>query len=88
MGVIDRPIRCLPSHPHPPKHKEIPKVLPQVVGVPVHLSSIRTGHRPSGLYNDCKGSEANGPHEETQTSPIPGPLADQVPVSGRIPSEH
>ena len=24
----------------------------------------------------------------TQTSPIPGQLADQVPVSGRIPSEH
>ena len=26
MGVIDRPIRCLPSHPHPPKLKEVPKV--------------------------------------------------------------
>ena len=28
MGVVDRPIRCLPSHPHPPKLKEVPKVLP------------------------------------------------------------
>ena len=26
MGVIDRPIRRLPSHPHPPKLKEVPKV--------------------------------------------------------------
>ena len=26
MGVVDRPIRCLPSHPHPPKLKEIPQV--------------------------------------------------------------
>ena len=34
MGVVDRPIRCLPSHPHPPKLKEVPKVLP-------------TGHRCS-----------------------------------------
>ena len=30
MGIIDRPIRRLPSHPHPSKLKAIPKVLPQV----------------------------------------------------------
>ena len=76
--------------PHPPKLKEIPKVLPQVPGVPVHLSSIGPDHAPPppGLYSDCKGSEANGRHEGTQTSPIPGRLAAQVPVSGRSPSEH
>ena len=33
MGVVDRPSRRLPSHPHPPKLKEVPKVLPQVAGV-------------------------------------------------------
>ena len=60
MGIVDRPIRCFPSHPHPPKLKEIRKVLPQVAVVPVpgfvsvHLSSIRPGHSPSGLYNDVK----------------------------------
>ena len=81
MGIVDRPIRCLPSHPHPPKLKEIPKVLPQVTGVPVHLPPIRTSHSPPG-------SEANDPLQMTQTSPIPGRLADQVPVSGRSPSEH
>ena len=37
MGVVDRPVGRLPSHPHPPKLKEVPKVLPQVTGVPVHL---------------------------------------------------
>ena len=72
MGIIDRPIRHLPSYPHPPKLKEIPKVLPQVSGVPVHLPPIRTSHSPPGLYNDRKGSEANGPLLRTQTSPIPG----------------
>ena len=77
-----------PSHPHPSKLKEIPKVLLQVSGVPVHLPPIRTSHSPPGLYNDCKGSEANGPLQRTQTSPIPGRLADQVPVSGGNPSEH
>ena len=30
MGVVNRPSRRLPSHPHPPKLKEVPKVLPQV----------------------------------------------------------
>ena len=62
----------LPTHPHPPKLKEIPKVLLQVSGVPVHLPPIRTSHSPPGLYNDCKGSETNGPLQRTQNSPIPG----------------
>ena len=89
MGVVDRFIRRLPSHPHPPKLKEVPKVLPQVAGVPVHLPSFRTGHSPTSLYNDCsKGNEADGPHKGNQASPIPGPLTYQGPVSRRIPSEH
>ena len=46
----------LPAHPHPSKLKEIPKVLLQVTGVPVHLPPIRTSHSPPGLYNDCKRS--------------------------------
>ena len=60
----------------------------QVSGVPVHLPPIRTSHSPPGLYNDCKGSETNGPLKRTQNSPILGRLADQVPVSGGSPSEH
>ena len=24
MGVVNRPVRCLPSHPRPPKPKEVP----------------------------------------------------------------
>ena len=44
MGIIDRPIRHLPSRPHPSKLKEIPKVLPQVAGVPVHLPPFQTSH--------------------------------------------
>ena len=88
MGVVDRPIRRLPSHPHPPKLKEVPKVLPQVTGVPVHLPSLRASHDPSGPYNDCKRSEADGPDKGNQTSPVPGRLAYQGPVSGRSTSEH
>ena len=66
----------------------ISNILPQVSGVPVHLPPFRTGHSPPGLYNDRKGSQAHGPLQRTQTSPIPGRLADQVPVSGGSPSEH
>ena len=53
-GGVDRLIRHLTSHPHPPKLKEVP--LPQVTGVPVHLPSLRASHGPTGLYNDCKRS--------------------------------
>ena len=88
MGIVDRFVGCLPSHPNPPKLKEVPKVLPQLTGVPVHLPSLRAGHGPSGSYNDCKRSEADGPDKGNQTSPIPGRLADQSPVSRRSTSKH
>ena len=54
VGIVDRPIGRLPSHPHPSKLKEIPKVFLQVPGVPVHLPPFRTSHSPPGFYNDCR----------------------------------
>ena len=86
--VVDRLTRCPPSHPHPPKLKEVHKILPQVTGVPVHLPSLRASHGPTGLYNDCKRSEIDGPDKGNQTSPVPGRLAYQGPNSGRSTSEH
>ena len=88
MGIVDRSVGRLPSHPHPSKLEKIPKVLPQVSGVPVHFPPFWTSHSPPGLYNDCKGGETNGPLQRTKTSPVPGQLADQVTVSGGSPSEH
>ena len=88
VGIIDRPVGRIPSHPHPSKLKEVPKVLLQGPGVPVHLPTFRTGHSPPGLYDDRKGSETNGPLKRTQNSPIPGQLADQVPVPGGISKGH
>ena len=88
MGIVDRSIGRLPSHPHTSTLKEIPKILPQVSGVSVHIPPLQTGHGPPGFYTDCKRSEADGPLQRSQTSPIPGRLADQVPVSGGSPSEH
>ena len=83
MGIVDRSIGHLPSHPYPSSLKEIPKILPQVSGVPVHIPVFRTGHSPPGLYHDRKGGEAHWPLQRThQTSPIPGRLADQVSVLG------
>ena len=38
MGIVDRPIGRLPSHPHPPKLKAIPKVLPQFTSLPFGLA--------------------------------------------------
>ena len=41
MGVVDRPIRRLPSHPHPSQLKEVPKVLPQFqfTSLPIALAT-------------------------------------------------
>ena len=46
VGIVDRSVGRLPTHPHPPKLKEIPKVLLQGSGVPVDLPPIRTSHSP------------------------------------------
>ena len=46
VGIVDRSIGHLPTHPHPSKLKEIPKVLLQVTGVPIHLPPIWTIHSP------------------------------------------
>ena len=88
VGVVNRPIRHLPSHSHPPKLKEVPKVLPQVTGVSVYIPSVRPSHGPTGLYNDRKGNEADDPDKRNQSSPIPGRLAYQGPVSERSTSKH
>ena len=42
--------------------------MPQVSGVPVHLSSMRPGDSSSGLYNDCKEGKADGPDKGNQIS--------------------
>ena len=49
MGIVARPIGHLPSHPYPPKLKEIPKVLPQVAGVPIHRPPLWTSQPPRSL---------------------------------------
>ena len=46
VGIVDSSIGHLPTHPHPSKLKEIPKVLLQVTGVPIHLPPIWTIHSP------------------------------------------
>ena len=73
---------------HIPIHPNSRKYLRFAKDVPVHLPSFWTGHSPTGIYNAHKGSEVDGPHKGHQTSPVPGRLADQGPVSGRGPSEH
>ena len=69
----------IPIHPN---SRTYLRFLPQVTGVPVHLPSLSASHGPTGLYNDCKRSEADDPDKGKQTSPVPG-LAYQGPVSGR-----
>ena len=54
------------------KLKEVPKVLPQFTGVPVHLPPFQPSYGLTGLYNDYKGSEADGPHKRSLASPITG----------------
>ena len=49
---------------------------------------FRLATAPQVFTMIVKEVEANGPLQRTQTSPIPGRLADQVPVSGGSPSEH
>ena len=75
----------IPIHPNSRKYPRFcyKAQVFQFTSLPFRLATARPG-----LYNDCKGSETNGPLKRTQNSPIHGRLADQVPVSGGSPSEH
>ena len=72
----------IPIHQNSRKYLGVPrKVLPQFTGVPVDVPPFWPSHSPTGLYNDCKGSEADGPHKGSQASSIPGRLGHQDSVS-------
>ena len=66
-GVLNRPLRCLPSHPHPLNPKEVPTDHPQILNLPIHLSSLREGYGFTSLHGDGKGSEVYGPLKGSQT---------------------
>ena len=83
---LSDPYLHIPIHPNSGKYRRFchRSQVFQFISLPFGLATAP----PPGLYNDCKGSEANGPLQRTQISTIPGRLADQVPVSGGSPSEH
>ena len=51
---------------------ELATVHPQISNLPVHLSSLRAGDSLTRLQKDSKESEAYGPFQGSQTSPVPG----------------
>ena len=70
LSSIDLPDAYLqiPIHPNSRKYQRFchDSQVFQLTSPPFRLS-----HGPTSLYNDCKGSEADGPHKGSQTSPIP-----------------
>ena len=67
MGVINSPLRCLPSHPHPSNLQEVPTVHLQVSNLPVHLSPNWASYGPTSFHNDSKGSESYRTQQGSQT---------------------
>ena len=61
IGLSDAYLH-IPIHPNSRKY----------LSVSVHFPSLRTSNGPSGLYNDCKRGEANGPVKGNQTSAVAG----------------
>ena len=52
------------------------------------FTSLPFGLAKAPQVNDCKRSEDDGPDKGSQTSPVPGRLAYQGPVSGKSTCEH
>ena len=94
VGIVDRSVGHLHSNPHQPKLKEIPKVLLQVSGVPVHpcrlichspepqTSTVRIScPRPKGLGHRCSKHKLDEPHGlclPSYGSPSQGDPKDQA----------
>ena len=62
MGIVDRPIRRLPSHPHPPKLKEIPKVCHSI------QLFTDTSNEGWGTHLDQSSTKGLWPFEASRTS--------------------
>ena len=84
IGLLNRPLRHLPSHFHPPRLKKIPKVHPPSPNLAIFLSAFQASDSPTGLYNDIQRSEAIGTLQGNQTPPVPGRLAHQGAISERV----
>ena len=80
VGIVDRSIGLLPSHPHSSTLKEIPKILPQVSGVPVHIPPLWTGHSPQVFTMIVKEVKLMA---HTRGLPISGGTPSEHSVSGR-----
>ena len=87
MGIVDRSIGRLPSHPHPSSLKEIPRFCHrsqvfQFTSLPFTLATAPQVF--TMIVKEVKLMALS----RSQTPPIPGRLADQVAVGGGSPSEH
>ena len=69
MGIVDRSVGRLPTHPHPPKLKEIPKVLLQ--GSKFYKGSVvRPGKKAT---HKCPRIEGGLPGPSRLQGPVPEP---------------
>ena len=87
MGIIDRSIGRLPSHPHPSSSKKHLRFCHrsqvfQFTSLPFALATAPQVF--TMIVKEVKLMALS----RSQTPPIPGRLADQVSVAGGSPSEH
>ena len=68
--------------------KVIPMIHPEVLNLPVPLSSLQACDRPTSLHNDSKGSKVYGPLQENHTPSVPGRLSYQGSVPKRDTTEY
>ena len=57
MGHLNRPIRCIPTHPHSPSIRKVPQVPSQRHFIPVQQPTLRNSYSPTSLHLTCEGGK-------------------------------
>ena len=89
MGNLNRPDGRLPPHSNPQVFQKISEVPPQRGDFPVYQPPLRFSYGPPGIHGSSKGSQALGPKEPHQDTPVPRRLAPEstVQAGGSHPNQ-
>ena len=88
MGDITGLQRRVFPHSNKSKVTKISEVFPVQSNLPIHSSSLWSGHSSSQVYQGGQRSEACGSSKGYQDPPVPRRLVVESPVPGNLPTTH
>ena len=88
MGHLNRPLRYILTSSHSPSIKKVSQVPSQRRFISIQQPTLQVSHRSSGLHISGEGGKTASLKTRHSPTPVPGQLANQSTLPGRIPKTH